>query len=139
MKKVVVLVSLVLVLSLVVGTVSAAGRASALIVSYSTDLSIVDTNKLQVYADIVASKNVSSLGVTYIEIQKKVSGTWRVVETYDYISHPELRTSNAVTHLFTVDCGNILSGYDYRAHVVFFASEGLKSDSRDVYTNVVRK
>ena len=139
MKKVAVLLSLLLVISLVVGTASAAGRASALISFYETEAYLDDSGDFQVLANITASKNVLVLGITTVTIEKKVSGTWRVVETYDYHSHPELRTTNKKTHMTSIVYDGIQSGYDYRAHIVFYASDGSDTDRREAYTTTVRR
>ena len=131
--------ALVLILSFVIGSASAASRASDVIAVYGTNISVTSSGDLYVRFNITGSDIMSVIGATCIEIEKKVSGSWRVVETYTYATHPNLRTTNALYHVSSITYSPMLSGYDYRAHVTFYASNGTSSDTRDCYTAIVQK
>lgn len=137
MRKIRLALTLLLILSLLVGSVFASGRASDLIADYSNNIIINSSGDLLVSFSITTVGNATRLGASTIVIEKKVFGVWRAVETYDFASTPNLRRTNASFHGTSVTYEDYVSGYDYRACITYYATNGSITETREVYTATI--
>jgi len=100
----------------------------------STNVKIkAETNgKIQVNAELTATKKMKKLGFEYIKIQKYENGRWSTVDTLDRDVYAY--DSSMSNYLFTYK-GKV--GEQYRALVKFYAQDSNGSDTKIAVSNTI--
>lgn len=138
MKKIIKLVSLVLVFALVlavpVSGTEIAPYASNFFMGHGTYLTEVSSSSFQVWFNVTAVGTMTKLGVNYIDIECSDDGiNWSVVKTYTKEAYSNLVASNTVYHSGYVTYSNRQTGYQYRAYVDFYAKNSSGTASYGAY------
>lgn len=98
-------------------------RASAYFFKYSAYIYRVSSTKFEVWFDITAVDTMDKLGAKEIKVQRSSNGDyWTTMATYDMDDYSQMIDDNTIQHDECVSY-NYLSGYQYRAVVVFYAKK----------------
>lgn len=128
MKRFIKLVSLIMALSLCLALPVAADQGttygSNYFVSFSTYIANRTSSSFQVWFDVSAKRGMQELGVDYITVERSSDGVnWSAVATYKRSDHSNLIDYNTSNHCSYITYRSVLPGYQYRAHVEFYAKD----------------
>jgi hypothetical protein len=98
--------------------------------SYSSSIVAEGNGIIQVYFEVEGMGKMTSLGVTQIEVQKKVGTAWVPDITLKSNNYPNFLASNTSTHSSSVRVTGV-AGTQYRAIITFYAANSTGSDSKD--------
>ena len=144
MKKCLVVLMAIVLLSIPLRTVTAAAEASYVddynpyiimssqyISSYSTVFSPGANGLIELSCSVIGTGIMSKLGVKTVKLQKYVSGTWTDAKTWsDYYNYDDIHASFYIEYQGSV-------GSQYRAVITYYAENQNGSDSRTVTTGSV--
>ena len=123
------IVSFVLVVLMMTCTaVPALARASHYLDDYYVDLHAAGNGDMIVAVVVNGVGEQDKIGVTRIDIEKKVNGNWIYDRSLDAVDHPEFYAYNARAFLADIPFeGDI--GTTYRVTVMVYARQGSGSDT----------
>lgn len=138
-RKIAHIISICLAMTLIFGTIiSASARASSLINTYDASIAKNSNKTVSVNYTIKGTGTMDKIGASSIKIQKYNSSTggWSDAETMTTSNTSGLQKSSAASYTNTVTSGTLDAG-TYRAYIVFYASSGSDSDSKNYTTTSV--
>lgn len=137
-KTAIIALTIILVIALTAQVLAVEARASELIASYAATITEGTDGDLDITFRISASSIVQKLGASSIVLKYRKIGTttWYTATTYTLDNYPELQASGKSSYLSFVSYSNPQAGYEYRAIVTFYASNGTTSDSKPYTTSI---
>ena len=129
------ILSIILVLCISASTFAFV-EASSYLASYTTTITAEGSSKILITFDVAATGKMTSIGVTQIEVQKKVGNNWVTDTTLTASNYPNFLTSNSIGHASSVRITGI-SGTQYRAVLTFYAADSSGSDSKNLTGSTV--
>ena len=144
MKKILTIVSIVLVISMISCSVIAAEGevvspyASAFFTSTTASLYSIDEDTFGVWFDALGKYKMDAIGASSVKIQRSATGTssWTTVKTFSSAAYSNLLSYNTVYHGDYVTYTGT-PGYYYRAYVIFYAEKGGNTGRYASYTDVI--
>jgi len=111
-------------------SVVAISESSYYLDSYSSTIDAEGNGKILITFAVAGTGKMSSIGVTAIEVQKKVGSSWEYDRTLTYSNNSNFLTSNSICHASQVRITGV-SGTQYRAIITFYAANSTGSDSKN--------
>lgn len=145
MKKIIKSLALLLAIAVFLSTpvyatdsIPAIPRASMVLSQYSSYLHVPSGNEIQVWFDVIGTRTLDEIGVSYIEIQQSPDGqNWTTVKTYSYVDYSNMVITNSRDHCSYVTYYGTY-GYYYRAIVTFYGLLGSVPDAKPINTDAIR-
>jgi len=133
------LLTLSIVLILCVSSISVAlatVEGSSYLESYCSIIVAEGSSKIVITFDVAGTGKMTSIGVTQIEVQKKIGNSWYTDTTLKASNNPNFLTSNSYIHSSSVRVTGV-PGTQYRAILTFYAANSNGSDSKDQTSSTV--
>lgn len=127
------------ILALLIQVSALESRDSVIIDRYFSEITVETSGSLKISFSIVTRNIATKLGVTSIELHERKAGTtaWSPTATYTLREYPELQASNKALYEASVSYSSPKAGYEYRAYVIFYATDGTISETKIYRTNIV--
>lgn len=120
--------SLLVVFMMACTAVPAFARASANLDDYYVDLYANGDGDMVVQVVVNGVGIQDKIGVSRIDIEKKINGKWTYDRSLDAVEHPEFYVYDARTYLNEIHFDGD-SGTTYRVTVMVYARQGSSSDT----------
>jgi len=131
--KIIMLSILLIMLILSVSTIASA-EASNYFISYCSSIKAEGNGKILISFEVFGTGKMTSIGVTEIEVQKKVGTSWVYDRTLTSSSYPSFLTSNSSSYFSQVRITGV-TGTQYRAILTFYAANSSGSESKNQTSN----
>lgn len=119
---------LMVLLVMATTTIPAFARASDYLDDYYVSLYAAGNGEMRVAVVVNGVGVLDRIGITRIDIEQKIGGTWTYYDTLDAAEHPEFYVRNARTYLNEIPFEGT-PGVSYRVTVMVSAMRGSGSDT----------